>query len=114
MSSQIDGINRTFTAAGALVAFTRVKMSGAKITNAGDEETAIGVVQEAAAADGDLVSVRLFFPTFKMVAHAAITVGAAVYAAASGELDSSGTLIKGYALEASTADNDVIEVAVAV
>lgn len=101
----------TFTAAGALVAFTRVKMSGAKVTNAGSEERAIGIVQEAAAADGDLVSVKLINAggTFKVVAHEAISAGAAVYAAASGEIDSAGTLVMGWALEASTADNDVIE-----
>ncbi len=111
MSSQVEGCFKSFVAAGALVAFTRVKMSGAKITNAGSEERAIGVVQQAAAADGDIVSVKLINAggTFKVVAHDAIAAGAAVYAAASGEIDAAGTLVQGYACEASTADNDVIE-----
>jgi hypothetical protein len=111
MSMQVEGCFKSFVAAGALVAFTRVKMSGAKVTNAGDEERGIGIVQNAAAADGDMVSVRLTNAggTVKAVAHAAITAGAAVYAAANGELDASGTLVIGYACEASTADNDIIE-----
>lgn len=111
MSSQIDGQYRSFTAAGALVAFTRVKTSTGKITNAGSEERAIGIVQQAASADGDIVSVKLINAggTFKVVAAEAITQGAPVYAAASGQVDSAGTLVMGWALEAATAANDVIE-----
>lgn len=112
MSRQIGGTFASFTAAGALVAFTRVKLTtGGKVTNAGSEERAIGIVQEAAAADGDIVSVKLINAggTFKVVAADAITQSAAVYASASGKVDNAGTLVMGWALEASTADGDVIE-----
>lgn len=45
-----------------------------------------------------------------MKANAAITRGAAVYAAADGEVAPAGTVLEGYALQAAGADGDLIEV----
>lgn len=112
MSRQIEGAFASFVAAGALAAFTRVKLTtGGKITNAGSEEDSIGVTQNSAAADGDMVSVKLINAggTFMVKAADAITQSAAVYASASGKVDNAGTKVTGYALEASTADGDIIE-----
>jgi hypothetical protein len=49
--------------------------------------------------------------TAKYVANGAFALGAAVYAAANGEVAGSGTLFLGYALDAPTAAGDVIRVA---
>jgi hypothetical protein len=50
--------------------------------------------------------------TFKMCAHAAITVGATLYGVAAGRVDDTGTgSTLGLALEAATAQDDIIEVA---
>ena len=110
MTQQLDGMFKAFTAGEALPAFTRVKMSGATIVFADDEEKAIGITQ-AIIANGAVGTVKLIpgGGTHKCVAADAISAGAAVYAAADGEVESSGTIIMGYAMEASTADQDVIE-----
>ena len=106
----INGNVITLAAGAALLAKTRVKLSGVTVVNAGDEESAIGVV-EYDVASGELAAVRLINAggTFECVAGTAITAGAAVYAAADGELSATGTAAKGFALAAATADGDIIE-----
>lgn len=82
------------------------------ISVAAAAEGAIGVTVEAIAADG-YGTVKLFNApgTFMMVANAAITAGAQVYPTASGNIDDAGTTaLPLIALEAATAQNDIIEV----
>ncbi len=108
----IEGSKKTFTAGtGGVVAHTRVKISGATVVTAGATDVGIGVA-EYTAADGEAVAVRLFNAggTIECVAAGAISAGAAVYAAADGEVAASGTLCLGEAIEAATADQDVIEI----
>jgi len=113
-----EGI-RTFTANGAITNKARVKLTaGSTITPpqvelAGVGEQHVGVAQYQVA-DGELVAVKLrTYPgTHEMIASKAITQGASVYGAASGKISdaSSGSAI-GQAVEAATADGDLIEVA---
>lgn len=111
-----EGI-RTFTANGALTNKMRVKLTSASTTSppqveaAGAGEQHIGIC-EYAAADTELVSVKLrTFPgTHEGIAADSFAVGATLYGAASGKISdtSSGTAI-GIALEAATADGDLVE-----
>ncbi len=108
----------TFTANGALGAYVRVKLTAASATIppqvevAGAGEQHIGIT-ELAAATGTLVAVKLrsHNGTHEAVASEALAVGATLYGAASGKVadTSSGTAI-GIAVEAATADGDVIEI----
>lgn len=108
---------KAFTAGGALAIHLRVKLTSGKLAAAGvgvtDELLEIGTITQAAFADLDIRPVRLRTAagTTKMVASAAISAGAAVYGAAAGKIATtvSGTLL-GVALEAATADGDIIEV----
>ena len=68
-----------------------------------------------AGASGDVVGVVFANKpgTAKMVASKAISAGALVYSAAAGKISdaaATGSFIEGIAIEAATADNDVIEV----
>jgi len=107
----VEGTTRTFVAGtGGVSAHTRVKLSGATVVTAGDEESAIGVAQYDAS-EGENVAVRLINAggTIECVAAGAITTGAGVYAAAAGKVEAAGTAAKGFALDEATADGDVIE-----
>jgi hypothetical protein len=80
--------------------------------------TALGVAIGDAPANG-IVTVKLNTAsgTFEMRAGGVISAGAAVFPAASGKVlatTTSANLAIGIALEAATADNDVIEVALGV
>jgi len=117
MSQQTEHGVKTFTAGEALAQYRRVKLSsnGTTVAYAGADEPAIGITQ-AAAASGAMVAVRLLNDrgTFKMTAGGAITALLPVYGLASGKIDdavsgSPGVAV-GIALEAATADGDVIEV----
>jgi hypothetical protein len=70
-------------------------------------------MENAALAADEIVAVRLNTAegTRRMVAAGAISADAAVYAAASGRVASSGTIFVGIAITASTAAGDYIEVA---
>jgi len=116
MSQQTENANKPFTAGEALAAFRRVKLSdGTTVVYADADEPAIGITQ-AAAASGASVTVRLLNAagTFKMTAGAAITVNKVVYGLADGKIDDLSTGVPGVAvgvaLEAATADGDIIEV----
>lgn len=108
----------TLLAGAALAAHVRVKVSSGTTTDpvevvaAGAGEACIGVT-EYAAASGDPVAIRPvnMSGSQRVTASAAIGRGASFYGAANGKIATtvSGS-IQGVALEAATADGDVIEV----
>lgn len=115
MSQQVDGSYKSFVAGGAIAQYARVKLTAGKLAAAGLTDKEIGIIQEATFADGDRVSVKLRTGsgTHKMIAAGAVTAGATVNTAASGKCDDAVTATGfqlGTALEAATADGDVIEV----
>ena len=114
MSQENVGI-KAFTAGEALEAFRRVKLSagsGTQVEYADAGEEFIGITA-AAAASGDSVSVimRSASRTHKAVAAEVLAAGAVIYGANDGKVQDtvSGTA-QGIALEAATADGEVIEV----
>ena len=110
MSQYFETATRPDTAAGAIAQHLRVKTTGALVVaTASDVE--LGTMDIAATAAGPAtVRLRTAQGTRKMVALVAITKGDPVYAAAGGKVAASGSVYVGTALEAATADNDVIEV----
>lgn len=110
--------SRAFTAGADLAAKRRVKLKAATTTTppeveyAGAGEAHIGIT-ETWANNGDGVSILLANASgsMEMTAAGAFALGADIYGAASGKVDdtASGSSI-GTALEAATADGDVIEV----
>jgi hypothetical protein len=117
MSQETKDATISLTAGEALVPYRRVKLDASGYAVYADSEPAIGITQ-AAAASGAQVAVRLLngAGTFKMVASAAVTARVPVYGTADGKVDDTATEPKGHpvgvALEAATADGDVIEVLV--
>jgi len=120
MASEILNQNRSFiTGATALAAYVRVKLTAGLLVVAGAGESAIGVTV-APSAISAAATVRLFngYGTAFMVASAAVTSGNPVYGTASGKIDDAVASTNagaplGIALEAATADLDVIEVLLA-
>lgn len=112
MSQYVETPTKAFTAGAAIGANLRVKLTSGKLAVAGTTDVELGTLEEASFADLDVRAVRLRTAqgTAKMVASEAISAGAAVYAAASGKVAATGTVRVGLALEAATANNDVIEV----
>jgi hypothetical protein len=113
MSQFVEGNTKSFVAGEAIPVNRRVAVNSAgKVLLAGATSVATGVAITPSFADGDdvAVSLRTASGTQKMVASEAITRGAAVFGAASGKVASSGSVFVGTALEAATADDDVIEV----
>lgn len=109
---QIDTYKQTFTLAGTVAKYDRVKMSGASVVITGLTDRGIGVAQRAGVA-GEEIEVRLdSAPSSMMKAAAAIVAGAGVWSAASGRVSvSASTAFRvGTAKEAATAAGDVIEV----
>lgn len=109
---------KAFTAtAVALAAFVRVKVdSNGLISVAGANDDWIGTTQMPIAASGaGTVRLRNSQGTHQFVASAAITAGAQLYPTASGKVDDAAaggaSALSFVALEAATADNDVIEAA---
>jgi len=110
MSQYVESACKADTAAAAIAQYLRVKTAGA-LAVAGATDAELGTMEVAATAAGPAtVRLRTAQGTCKMVASAAITANAYVYAAASGKIASTGSLLIGRALEAATADGDVIEV----
>ena len=101
----------TLTAGAAIAAFLRVKAYGRTAYLAGASDYGVGTAIEGVAS-GKVVAVRLWEHggSHKCVASAAITAGAKVYAAASGKIAATGTLLIGTALDAASGNNSVIEV----
>jgi len=110
-----EGI-KAFTTSAAVLARRLVKMASTGLVahcTAAAADIAIGV-SEYAVASGAVCSVKLLNcgGTFEMTAAGAITAGAEVYQAADGKV--SATVVPGgkigIAIEAATADGDIIEV----
>ena len=117
MSQMIEGPRKTFIAAASIGARLRVKITDATtkpptINVAGVSDPSIGVTEAFVAAAGDNVAILLANAsgTRKMSASEAITGGNTVYAAASGQVASTGTVVEGEAMETTTADGDIFEV----
>lgn len=112
MSQYVETNTKTFLATAAIGQFLRVGLSSSGVTTAGADSPGIGTTDDAVFTANDPIAVRLWSAcgTRKMVANGAIAAGAPVYAAASGKVGASGSLFVGRAMEAATADNDVIEV----
>lgn len=110
--------SRAFIAGADLAAKRRVKLKAATTTTppeveyAGAGEAHIGVTEHWADS-GDGVSVLLANASgsMEMTASGPVALGASIYGAASGKVDDtvSGSAI-GTALEAATADGDVVEI----
>jgi hypothetical protein len=117
MSTQVDGNFRTFGTANAISAYRLVQPD---TTTAGfvnvavtGATKAIGVTQEDVVAGG-FVAVKLFHPTFFNTISGVCAVGDTLKFDASGLVTSaaSNLVTAGIALEAASATNAVIEVAV--
>lgn len=108
---------RTFTAtAVAIAAFVRVKVDSAGlILVAGATDDWVGVTQVPIAASGSgPVRLRTAAGSFLVTVSEAVAAGAPLYAAASGKVSDTGgvgPLARLVALEAATADGDIIEAA---
>jgi len=104
---------KTFQATAVAIAVaTRVVVDATgKIAAAAATDMAVGVTMEAVAASGyGLVKLFSAPGTFLMTASGAITAGVVVFPAASGKIASAGTTaLTIQALEAATANGDIIE-----
>ena len=116
MSQMIDGPRKTFLAGETGGAFIRWYVSDAStspptVMIAGAAQPSIGASEAAVLATGP-VSLLLANAsgTRKLVANGVITGGNNAYAAADGEVSSTGTILEGTALETTTADGDILEV----
>lgn len=113
MSQYVESAVRQFTANAALGQHLRVtSLSTGKVALAEAGQMGVGTTENPATAADEIIGVRLnnAHGTRKVVANGAISEGSLVYTAASGKVGSSGTVCYGVALEAATADGDVIEV----
>lgn len=108
----VDTPTKSFDAGAARGEYRRVYLNAGVLTVATASELAIGVQRDESFAATDPVAVILKSKqgTIPMVANGAISAGASVYAAAAGKVASSGSIREGIALEAATADGNVIEV----
>ena len=113
MSQSTEGNTKSFISAEALAIFRRVKINSSNqvvYADAGDDW--IGITIDACAS-GDPIAVKLRTAagTMKMVAAGALSINDIIYGAADGKVDDAPTgPAVGRALEAATADADVIEV----
>jgi hypothetical protein len=108
---------KAFTAGGALEQYRQVRLATGVLAYAGDSDTdALGFLDAPAFAAGDIVAVRLRTAegTVIGIASEAISAGGTCYAAASGKVASTGTVVVGVAINAATANGDQIEILPAV
>jgi hypothetical protein len=115
MSQYVDAQTKAFTAAGTIKQYARVVLgSGGTITEAGLAQKEIGTAMEPAVT-GETIAVRLRTATgtHKMIAVEALAIGATLYTEAAGKVQDTAETTSfqvGTALEAATADGDIIEV----
>lgn len=117
MSQQFDNGVVPMTADAAIAQYARVIFeSDGRCVTAGLTEIGDGIAQEAAFAAGDVIPVKLWNSagTFKMIAVEALAAGATLYTEAAGKVQdtAASTSFKfAKALQAATADGDIIECA---
>ena len=115
MSQQFDTGCVPMTADAAIAQYARVILeSDGKCVTAGITQIGDGIAQTAAFASGDVISVKLWNSagTFKMIAIEALAVGATLYTEANGKVQDTAASTSfdfAKALEAATADGDIIE-----
>lgn len=109
---------KAFTAGAAVEPYRRVKLDGINVIHAVSDEDCIGISQPgisgAGAASGETVSVALKSTgrTFKVMVNEAMTAGASFYGGLAGKIqdtDPGAGTIRGVVLEASAADEEIIE-----
>lgn len=114
MTSFVETNTSRFPTGGTAIArYLRVTLSGGNLAAAGIADEDIGTIEYDVYTTDTEAAVRLKTATGtrKMVAAAAVTAGAVVYAAASGKVDDVASAQRiGIALGAATADGDIIEV----
>lgn len=116
MSQFNDNGHKTFECDEAIAQWARVKLdSDGKVTTAGLTDKGIGVATRATFAAGEVVAVALNTKpgTIKMIVSEALAAGATVYSEASGKVQDTAQATAfqvGVAMEAATADGDIIEV----
>lgn len=112
MSQFVETNVKAFTAGAALGQYLRVKLVSGVLQLATASDQALGTVEAASFASGDIIPVRLrsAIGTHKVVASGAITAGNLCYGAAGGKVAATGNVVFGIALETSTTDGDIIEV----
>ena len=103
--------SKSFVAGEDLEAYRRVKFSSGNVVYADAGEEFIGVTSHKALNTEQVtVNLRSASRTYKMVASGAITAGNTIYGAIDGKVSTSASgVAQGVALEAATADGDVIE-----
>jgi len=115
MSQHVDAHTKMFPASAAISQYALVQIASTGKVAANVLTTRpIGVAMKAAFADGDLIPVKLLpgFGTFRGIAKEALAVAAVLYTEAGGKLQDTAeatSLPIGIALEAATAENDIIE-----
>lgn len=115
MAQQDDTGWKTYEADEAIPIYSRVKLdSDGKITLADLADRSIGTSTRAAAAAGDLISIKLRSApgSHRVRVKEAVAIGAALYSEADGEVQDTAEALgwhEGVALSASTAEDDVIE-----
>ncbi len=115
MSQYVDTNERTFTASAAIPLYSLVTFANTgKVASTGLAERPIGVAMRAAFADGDEIPVKLIngSGSFKGIAKEVSAIAAVLYTEAGGKLQDtaeSTSLPVGIALEAATAEGDIIE-----
>lgn len=112
MSQFVEGPLKGFACSGALGQFLRVIFGTSTVSLAGVADSEDGTMENPTFAATETATVRLRTAggTCKMVASAAITAGADVFAAASGKIAPTGSIFIGKALQAASGDGSVIEV----
>jgi len=115
MSQQFDSGTIPMTADAAIAQFARVIFEAdGRCVTAGVAQVGDGIAQTAALAAGDVISVKTWNSsgTFKMIAIEALAVASPLYTEASGKVQdtaASTSFLFAKALEAATADGDIIE-----
>jgi hypothetical protein len=96
----------------ALAEGTRVKLTGGFLVAASSSEDELGTIEQRVLATDTTATVLPInhAGVRHMIAAGAISQYATVYAAASGKIDASGTLLRGVALEAASGSGSVIKV----
>ena len=110
MATQTNNPGKAILASATLAAYRLITGAGA-YAGADANSDVVGVTQEPAASGAYVPTRFLTAGTVKLTASGAITANVNVYKAANGKIGTTNTnKLIGIALEAATADGDVIEV----